>query len=318
MVDLHLHGECSAAAKDTFLLRHLARGKAGLRTSSSISDKGPLGLMVETAAGLGLRAVSFTDHWTVAGLPAARAKTAEHGIECVPGIEIASLLETGGAEYEVHLLGYWFAPGDPGIRRLCRDALETCVLGARAFLEGLAMMGIELAEGEVERDRDGHLSGWAIRRVLVSRGHAPDKWAATDLQRRAVARALASGSRYAPLRRGGVLRAAEIIEILRRAGASVFMAHPFWLTRYPAGGITEETAWRHIELMLENGVHGLEACYPGPPGQAEKLLRYCRRHRIPACGGSDSHNAPGLERSVLVPGTVFESMLRHRRGENPW
>lgn len=318
-VDLHMHSGYSTAAKDTFMLRQLARDGAGLGTSSSIADKGPVERMVEEAARKGLGAISLTDHWTAESVAPARRKAEECGVEYVNGIEMGALLELDGCGCEVHLLGYFYDVEAPGLQRLCREAKETCALGALAFLEGLAHCGIPLSREEVDSEYPGGFSSWAIRRMLVSRGHARDKFEASQLQQRAVASALERGARYGILKEPRPLHPEDIIPVLHKAGATVFMAHPFWITKPQNGGFPEEAVWQQIEAMLALGVDGLEAYYPTPEkAQGEQLLEFCRARQIPASGGSDSHNPAALSRAPSIPGEALASIKRHRGGLKPW
>lgn len=317
MIDLHTHSAYSTAAKDTFMLRQLARGRTSLQTSSSIADKGSLPQMIQEAARKGLSAVSLTDHWTVENVEEARLLAAAGGVSFVPGIEIGAVLELQGHDYEVHLLGYYYNAADPDLQQLCRDARETCARGALAFLNGLKSQSIRLTREDVDRDYPGQFSSWAIRRMLVHRSLAADKWEATRIQQSAVAHTLAHGA--VPGLQPGVLHAGDIVRTLHRAGASVFMAHPFWLTRPDMGGVPEPLIWQQIQALLDLGVDGIEAYYPTPePSQGQQLLAFCQEYQLPVCGGSDSHNAQALLQAPGIPDQALETILRHRRGLQPW
>ncbi len=319
MIDMHMHSTASVHAKDTYMLRLLARGATSLPTSSSIADKEAPELMMQTAFDKGLRAVALTDHWSVSALAPAQAKADELGIELIRGIEIGSLLEFDGNGYEVHLLAYLFDAEDPGLLRLCADAKRTCEQGAAAFLEGLRYLSIEITREDVEREYPGAFSSWAIRRMLVSRGYARNKVDASQIQQKAVVRTLATSPERDPLIQPGVIEAAQIIEVLHEAGASVFIAHPFWLTFPAQGGCPEELVWRHIHAVIDLGVDGIEAYSPScTERQHEALLAFCRERGLPACGGSDSHSAAALSKSPSVGQELLESIKRHREGLAPW
>ena len=319
VIDLHLHTSHSIIAKDTYLLRQLVRSASEVPTSCSIAEKDAPERMIEEAARKGLTTVAITDHWSFEGFTAAHQKAENLGIECLPGIEIAATLELDGIEYETHVLGYYFSLEDAGLLQLCADAAETCALGAKACVKGLPYIGIDISKEIIECETREKMSGWAIRRMLVEHGPAQDKVEATRIQQRAVRRGLAADAGLHLLNQGGMLAAGDIIRTLHHAGASVFMAHPFWLTNPAQGAHSARTVWRHIEALLDLGIDGLEAHAPSHSAkQTRALINFCRDHGIPACGGSDSHNAAGLALAQPVCDEVLTSIKRHRAGLDPW
>src|SRR5260370_22589975 len=62
--------------------------------------------VVELARRSGLAAIAITDHDTCAGVPAARAAAAGHGLEVIAGVEIT----TEHAGHELHQLAYFVQP----------------------------------------------------------------------------------------------------------------------------------------------------------------------------------------------------------------
>jgi 3',5'-nucleoside bisphosphate phosphatase len=319
VIDLHLHTSHSIIAKDTYLLRQLIRNTSEVSTSCSISEKDEPERMIEEAARKGLTTVAITDHWSFEGFTAAHQKAVRLGIECLPGIEIAATLKVDGEDFETHLLGYCFSLEDAGLLQLCADAAETCALGAKACVKGLPYIGADISKEVIECEIHEGLSGWAIRRILVEHGLAQDKVEATRIQQRAVRRGLEADARLHLLNQGGMLAADGIIRTLHHAGASVFMAHPFWLTKPAQGAHSKRTVWRHIEALLDLGIDGLEVYAPGHSAkQTQALINFCRDHGIPASGGSDSHNAEGLALAQPVCDEVLTSIKRHRAGLDPW
>jgi len=77
--DLHIHTKCSD----------------GICTPEEI---------VEKAAAAGLKAISITDHDSVAGIDKAKPSAIEKGIELIPGAEMSSAYKG----YDIHVLGYFF------------------------------------------------------------------------------------------------------------------------------------------------------------------------------------------------------------------
>ncbi len=77
--DLHIHTKCSD----------------GLFSPEEI---------VEKAAAAGLKAISITDHDSVAGIDKAKPSAIEKGIELITGAEMSSAYKG----YDIHVLGYFF------------------------------------------------------------------------------------------------------------------------------------------------------------------------------------------------------------------
>jgi len=88
-LDLHVHSTCSDGSLAPAAVAAAAR-----------------------AAGLGM--IALADHDTTAGVGPARAAAAGAGPEVLAAIEITCMLDGR----ELHLLGYGFRPGDPGIAAL--------------------------------------------------------------------------------------------------------------------------------------------------------------------------------------------------------
>src|SRR5437763_14688745 len=91
--------------------RPAAVGRADLHLHTTHSDgEYTPAQVVDLARRSGLAAVAVTDHDTVSAIEETRA-AAGTGLEVIAGVEIS-------AEYEgreLHLLGYFFGPGDPAL-----------------------------------------------------------------------------------------------------------------------------------------------------------------------------------------------------------
>lgn len=116
----HLHGHprppALASVNRTFeesALQHVPPFDVDLQTHTTASDGTCTPTrVVQMAAEKGIRVVGITDHDTVRGLAEAAAAGARAGVEVVPGMEL-------------HLLGYFIDPKDPGLN----EVLEWVVAG---------------------------------------------------------------------------------------------------------------------------------------------------------------------------------------------
>src|SRR5688572_8055458 len=125
--------------------------------------------VVERAAGVGLEAIPLTDHDTVAGVPAAVAAGERLGVRVVSGCEFSTAAPWG----EMHVLGY-FLPTDS---TLLEVFLERCradrVRRARAMVDRLRGMGVDLDFDDVLREaRGGAVGRPHVARAIVRSGGA--------------------------------------------------------------------------------------------------------------------------------------------------
>lgn len=83
----------------------------------------------------------------------------------------------------------------------------------------------------------------------------------------------------------------EIVDILRGAGATVFLAHP------NAYGMAPEVQEKFVADAVKCGIDGIEASHnTNKPGGEERIRRYAAQYDLLISGGSDFHGAlkPGL------------------------
>lgn len=293
MIDLHLHSSYSIDAKDA-----------------------PAAI-VEAAIAKGLRAIALTDHSAVAGIPECRDRAVEAGLEYITGIEVGSSVKIGRQRYEIHLLGYFFDPRSREIRAYCAAAKKKARLQAEAFLAGLRRMRIPITRRQVKAEYPGRFSSWALRRMLREKGFAAGKPESAEIERRAVALAAVENPKFRVNAESQANEPMNAIKLLRSADASIYLAHPFWLTLPQRGGHPPELMWRLIKKMLAFGIDGLEAYNTANPDMAEELLAFCRKRRLAACGGTDSHGRAGVG-SLPIGYEILESMKRRRAGLPPW
>jgi predicted metal-dependent phosphoesterase TrpH len=93
--------------------------------------------LVALLAASGVRLFALTDHDTVAGLAAAAAAAARHGLEAVPGIELSAGWQGG----TVHVLGLGIDPQAPSIRAAVASRAALRRLRAEQIRERLDRAG---------------------------------------------------------------------------------------------------------------------------------------------------------------------------------
>ena len=265
---------------------------------------------VRLAAKAGLAAMALTDHDTLAGLPEALEASRAAGIECIPGCEL-SAKDPDLADRELHILGLWAPPGDPGLENILADLRAGRDQRNHIILEKLAKLGISIDYGDVRALTSGSVGRPHIARILVERGVVRDFHSA-------FAKYLGSHAKaYAPK---PVLSLAAAIEALKQAGATVALAHPYLLgdTRKPL----EEIVRRCAAL----GLDAIEAYYTEhSPAKTREYLELARRLNLGVCGGSDFHGNVkpdiriGVGRGNLaVPEEVLTDLKRRRVAAGLW
>jgi predicted metal-dependent phosphoesterase TrpH len=168
--------------------------------------------LVELAARRGVTALAVTDHDTVDGLDAARARGAELGIEVIPGIEL-SIDEAG---VDIHLLGYFISRPD-----VLRDALATLRVEretrAARIVARLVELGVPVQYEAVRARALGGVIGRPhVAEEMVACGHAVSLNDAFD-------RLGSDRPAYIAKRALGL---EDGVTLLRRAGAVPVVAHP--------------------------------------------------------------------------------------------
>jgi predicted metal-dependent phosphoesterase TrpH len=266
-----------------------------LHTHSTYSDGllAPAELVAE-AARVGLRALALTDHDTVAGIAEATGAAASAGIELVPGVELSS---GGGDEWpEIHLLGYFVDPTDPGLLAGLAAYADHRLARLERIVARLDALGATIEPDLVRRlAGPGTVGRPHVARALVETGRVGSMGEAFE-------RYLGRG-RPAFVPRPKVEPGRAIAQIGAAGGVAV-LAHPL------AVGDVEAVLSRLVPL----GLVGLEADYGEYDPATRAALRQVADHwRLIATGGSDFHG-PGFRagRDLGRPWVAPEAVERLR------
>ena len=211
--------------------------------------------VVREASRIGLAAVAITDHDTAAGYARAAAEGENCGLEVVPGIEISTKFRSA-----VHILGYYIDAQSPALGEVLdwmhRDREERNVKLCAMLRES----GVDI---DIERMH-------ARFGDLVGRPHFAEIMIENGMAR--VPR------QFLPIERS--------IEIIREAGGTAVLAHPFQY-RLDDAGLREL-----IEHCMESGLEGMECRYSGyDAAQTAYLEALAAEYGLVRTGGSDFHGA---------------------------
>jgi 3',5'-nucleoside bisphosphate phosphatase len=247
--------------------------RADLHSHSTASDgTSQPGEVIRRAWAAGVDVIALTDHDTVAGHAEAAAALAP-GQVLVPGMELSCRQHSGS----VHMLGYLFDPGDPGLLAECSRIRDGRVSRARAIVDRLVELGTGVTWEQVQAVAAGGVIGRPhIARAMAAAGvvDAPEQafgpeWLGPGGR--------AYVTRYAP----DPVRA---VALIRGAGGVAVLAHPRVAAR---GWVLPDQV---IADLAAAGLSGIEVQHPEQgSSQRRQLLDLADRLGLVASGGSDDH-----------------------------
>jgi predicted metal-dependent phosphoesterase TrpH len=251
-------------------------GLADLHMHSTASD-GMLEAeeLLARASRAGLRAVSITDHDTVA--VHLRALDAG-GVEVIPGIELSCDTEWG----ELHVLGYHLDVHHAALLERLEQLRQNRVRRLGRMVDRLLEAGVRLDEAFVDdlRGRPGSIGRPHVARELVRIG-------AVSNFREAFERYLGKdGAAYVPHANG--LAPLDAVRLVTAAGGVASAAHP--------AKLVEEAPESFFGELSKAGMRGLETQHPShSPNQIKNCRRVAIGLGLVETGGSDFHSDADTE-----------------------
>jgi predicted metal-dependent phosphoesterase TrpH len=253
--------------------------------------------LVDRVAGAGVTVMAVTDHDTTASVAEIQALATARGIDAHAGIEITAV-EDGR---DVHVLGYFLDPTEPGLIEFLRVQRETRVKRVHVIAARLAELGVPIdlqaLLEEAQRNVGRSIGRPQVARALQQAGHVKDTKEAFD-------RFLANDGPAFVSRPGSP---PEVVAgIIHRAGGVASLAHP---------GRTR------IDPLIERfAAAGLDALEVYHSDHDENTVQ--RYHRLASdlgllmTGGSDFHGDPthGIEPGAAsLPREEWERLNAARR-----
>jgi hypothetical protein len=243
-----------------------------LHTHSTASDGqyDPRAL-VRLARDRGVQVLAVTDHDSVGGVAQAVQAGEDLGLRVLPGVEL------GAKEHKnLHILGYQFAPDDPGLTGLCHKLRAGREERGLRILEFLREKGVDIPLSEVEElAAGGSLGRPHFAQVMVRHGYVATTREAFDRY--------LDTEEYQRIERFKA-DARTCVETIRAAGGRVSLAHPYQL------GL-ENAALEDLVRRLKGwGLEALECFYPRhTPEQTAFYLELAKKYSLHVTGGSDFH-----------------------------
>ncbi len=239
-----------------------------LQSHSTVSDgELPPAEVVAAAAAAGVTTMALTDHDAVDGIAAAREAAKEAGIALVPAAEISCIHSDLD---DLHMLGYWIDVD--AMRPACERAQRERVTRAEEIVGRLNSLGVPV-RFEDAIAQAGDASSVGRPHIAKAAGTKPEEMS-TFFEEYLVPGAKAFVSRRWPT-------AAEAIALIREAGGTPVLAHPFWDLDEPG---------RVAALIDDLDLDGVEVFYPAHDrAQTKFLVELCADRGLAATASSDFH-----------------------------
>ena len=249
---------------------------------------------------LGYGAIALTDHETDGGCKRLFRAARAEGMDAVSGVEFYGM-EDG---IELHLVALDFDQDDPGIRAFIKERCDAAREIAKYRLEkGLQMgmySGITFQDVEDRYEEGTWLCIDSIRNTMIAKKCLPDNfdWAAFRWQLFKCPEAKAMEIKP---------DAKRVIEVVRKAGGVVALAHPYKQTHL-------------VEKLVGYGLNGIECSHPDLYENTSYLCaKAAETFNLYRCGGTD-HTGPmsgcgGTNAIRAFQGMTYEEFetLKERR-----
>ena len=237
--------------------------------------------VAEAAKSAGLHYIAITDHDSVEGVTALYESghyTSGSSLRIIPGVGFTA----GGAEYDIHILGYHIDIYDAGLQEKLEEIGEARWIRFTEIVERLRGLGYEIGETEVLTDEGlcKAVGRSHVARVLVKKGYFESiRDCFDELLRR-------GQPAYVPHFK---LSSEELIALIKEAGGVPVLANP--------KEIKDEGI---IERLIEQGIGGIEAFYPTYDRQdTQHYLDIAQKNGLLVSGGSGYRGFSGREPDVL-------------------
>ena len=261
--------------------------------------------ILEMAVELGLKAVSITDHDTLAGSAAAVAYGIPKSLDFLTGIEISAAAPDGyPSGSSVHVLGYGLNLLDEPLNKLLTVLQSSRENRNPRIIERLNTLGMDVTTEELSRVVGDATAGRPhIAQIMVAKGLADSIDDAFDRFLGKNKPAYVEKFRV-PMK--------DAIAAIKTAGGVAVLAHPY------LNDVADLDSFESFLLTLKDmGLDGIEAVYPEHPEAA--TAHYCQlaiKHNLLITGGTDFHGAitPGIQMGFgkggfHVPYSLYKNLM---------
>ena len=243
--------------------------------------------IVRKAKEKGLKAISITDHDSVASLPEAMNAALEYGVEVVPGVEISTDFSSGLA----HILGYYVDYNDLEFVSKLKEMKAAREKRAKDILEKLEKLDIHVPFSKVEQIAGEATIGRPhVAQAMVEMEYVSDIVTAFDLYLAEGRPACADRLKVSP---------EQACQMIIDSGGVPVLAHPLTIRPYEP-----------LVQSLLSCLAGMEVYYSEfTNDQKKELLTIAKRYKLIATGGSDFHGEERAGSALGSGGTPYNVLL---------
>lgn len=240
--------------------------------------------LVKLAYENNIKAISVTDHDSVAGIDKAIEAGEKLGVEVVPGLE----LSTFEGELEPHILGYYLDYKNPGLIAALKKQTQGRDKRSRIIVEKFNAAGASIDFDELRKNtRSAYVARYHIALELVKQGFVDNIFNAfKETSKGGIAYVLYSAVKEY------LFDVEPGIKLLRKYDAATVWAHPGNLK------LDEKEERKFLENMIKWGLQGIEVY--SRRHTAEQMKHYealAKEYNLLMTGGTDFH---GLIDGMLV------------------
>ena len=225
-----------------------------------------------------IKAISITDHDTIASQCEAIDISGEFKFEYIPGIEISANIGI----YEIHILGYFINTESKVIKDFDEYSKKARYKRAQKIVKNLQSGGYKITIDEVlDKATTENIIRPHIANVLIEKGYCRDlKHAFNTL--------LSNKSKFYVKKYD--LPPKQAVKIIHEAGGLAFWAHPVFAKNLKIV----------FNEVMNSGIDGLETYHTlHTKADQEYFSDICKKNDLLESGGSDCHGGAG-DKSIIL------------------
>lgn len=227
--------------------------------------------IVEYAAGIGLKAISLTDHDCVEGIEEAMEVGNRLNVEIIPGLELSATID----DEDIHILGYFVDYSNQKFRETLELFKKQRLFRAERIVSKLNKIGIGVKiEAVYEKAGNAVIGRPHIASAVVDSGFA-------DTYNSVFQNYIGFGC--PAYEKKFQMSPQQAVEMVNEVGGVAVLAHPSMYMKH-----------RFLKNIIEAGIDGIETVHPKHSPQATRYFKgIVSEYFLLETGGSDCHARGG-------------------------
>ena len=254
------------------------------------------GEIVEAAVQNRVGVLAVADHNILDGSIETQKLCKEHGIHCIPAVELNTLY----GESDIHILAYDFDMGNQQFTDFIKHMRFLLDEASVKLIECMQadFANVSLAEF-MEFTYDRKLGAWKSLHYLVEKGLVSSKKEGIELY---------FDYDISPVKSGYPTIAATVYRI-KRAGGYAVLAHPGEVIDFSDIGRFKE----ELRRIIAFGIDGIECYYPSHSAEVTNAcLELCDEYNLFITAGSDCHGSFGRKKTYVGEMGITKQQIRIR------